>query len=55
MHAAVKTRWSRLNDFELEAVAGNDYLVNQVAIKYGVELSGARTEVEELLRGLKWH
>jgi hypothetical protein len=53
LHAAIKTRWSKFTDFELGALSDNGDLVNQVAIKYGLELSRARTEVEGLLKGRK--
>ncbi len=53
LHAAIKSRWSKFTDFELEALADNGDLVNQVAIKYGLELSRARREVEGVLKGRK--
>ena len=53
LHAAIKARWSKFTDFELGALAHNGDLANQVAIKYGLELSRARTEVEGLLKGRK--
>ena len=53
LHAVIKARWNKFTDFELGALAHNGDLANQVAIKYGVELSRARVEVEELLKGRK--
>lgn len=53
LHAAIKGRWSKFTDFELGALANNRDLANQVAIKYGLELSRARAEVEGLLKGRK--
>ena len=53
LHAAIKARWNKFTDFELGALAHNGDLANQLAIKYGVELSRARVEVEELLKGRK--
>jgi hypothetical protein len=53
LHVAIKTRWSKFTDFEVGALADNGDLINQVAIKYGLELSRARTEVEGLLKGRK--
>jgi len=51
LHALIKARWSKFTDFELEALADNADLTNQVALKYGLDLSRARTEVERLLKG----
>ncbi len=53
LHAAIKGRWSKFTDFELGALADTGDLINQVAIKYGLELSRARREVEGLLNGRK--
>lgn len=53
LYAAIKLRWSKFTDFELEALADNGDLINQIAIKYGLELSRARREAEELLGGRK--
>lgn len=51
LRAAIRVRWAKFTDFEVEALADTGDLVNQVAIKYGLELSRARTEVEALLKG----
>jgi hypothetical protein len=53
LHAAIKMRWSKFTDFEVGALADNADLISQVAIKYGLERSRARTEVEGLLKGRK--
>jgi hypothetical protein len=53
LHAAIRARWSKFTDFEVGALANTGDLVNQVAIKYGLDLSRARYEVENLLQGRK--
>ena len=53
LHAAIRARWSKFTDFEVEALADTGDLVRQVAIKYALELSQAQREVEELLKGRK--
>jgi hypothetical protein len=53
LHAAIKARWSKFTDFELGALADTDDLINQVALKYGLEPARARREVEGLLKGRK--
>ena len=53
LHASIKTRWNKFTDFELGALADTGDLINQVAIKYGLELSRARREVEGVLKGRK--
>jgi hypothetical protein len=53
LHAAIRARWSKFTDFEVEALANTGDLVNQVAIKYGLDLPLARRDVEGLLMGRK--
>ena len=53
LQAAIKARWTKFTDFEVGSLANTGDLVNQVAIKYGLELSRARREVEVLLNGRK--
>ena len=53
LHAAILARWSKFTDFEVGALANTGDLVNQVAIKYGLEPSRARREVDDLLKGRK--
>ena len=53
LQAAIRARWSKFTDFEVGALADTGDLVNQVAIKYGLEPSEARREVEALLNGRK--
>ncbi|MEO9231671.1 MAG: hypothetical protein ABI216_22340 [Devosia sp.] len=53
LHAAIRARWSKFTDFEVGALANTSDLVSQVAIKYGLELSRARRDVEDLLKGRK--
>ncbi len=51
LHIDIRTRWPRFTDFELGALANTEDLVNQVAIKYGLERTRARSEVAGVLRG----
>lgn len=51
LQAAIRGRWPKFTDFEVGSLADTGDLVNQVAIKYGLELSRARHEVEALLNG----
>jgi len=51
LHAVIRARWPRFTDFELGALANTEDLVNQVAIKYGIELTRARSEVAGVLKG----
>ena len=53
LQVAIRGRWPKFTDFEVGALADTGDLVNQVAIKYGLELSRARSEVEALLKGRK--
>jgi hypothetical protein len=53
LHAEIKSRWNKFTDFELGALADNGDLINQVAIKYGLELSRARTAVTDLLKAAR--
>jgi hypothetical protein len=53
LRASIKGRWSKFNDFELGALADNFDLVNQVAIKYGLELRRAKAEVADFLKDRK--
>ena len=51
--AEIKARWSRFTEFEVSALADNGDLVNQVALKYGLEPSRAWRDVDVLLKGRK--
>ena len=53
LQSAIRARWSKFTEFEVEALADNNDLVNQVAIKYGLEISRARREVDVVLQGRK--
>ena len=53
LHRDIRGRWPRFTDFELGALANTEDLVNQVAIKYGLERARARSEVANLLKGRK--
>ena len=51
LHGDIRARWPRFTDFELGALANTEDLVNQVAIKYGLEPARARCEVAGVLKG----
>jgi len=53
LHGDIRTRWPRFTDFELGALANTEDLVGQVAIKYGLERTRARSEVAQVLKGRK--
>jgi hypothetical protein len=53
LQAAIRARWGKFTEFEVGALADKGDLVNQVAIKYGLELWQARRDVEALLNGRK--
>ena len=53
LRASVKAKWSKFTDFEIGALADNADLINQVTIKYGLELTRAKVEVADFLKGRK--
>jgi hypothetical protein len=53
LRASAKARWSKFTEFEIGALADNADLINQVAIKYRLELTRAKVEVADFLKGRK--
>jgi hypothetical protein len=47
----IGAKWRKFSEHDLSALKGNDDLVNQVAVKYGLEKVQAQRDVDALLKG----
>jgi hypothetical protein len=47
----IGAKWSKFSEHDLSVLKGNDDIVNQVVVKYGLEKAQAQRDVDALLKG----